>query len=42
LIPWQELNKDLIEKLLPVIDSFEQAIVIGEDMKGSDDDFLKG
>jgi len=35
-------NKDLIEKLLPVIDSFEQAITIGEDLKESDDDFLKG
>jgi len=35
-------NKDLIEKLLPVIDSFEHALAIGEDIKGSDDDFIKG
>jgi len=35
-------NKDLIEKLLPVIDSFEQAISMGEGIKGGQDDFLKG
>ncbi|MBN1298380.1 MAG: nucleotide exchange factor GrpE [Actinobacteria bacterium] len=35
-------NKDLIEKMLPVIDSFEQALLMGQDLKGSDDDFLKG
>ncbi len=35
-------NKDLLEKLLPVIDSFDQALTIGEDLKSSDDEFLKG
>jgi len=35
-------NKELIEKLLPVIDSFEHALSIGEDLKSSDDEFLKG
>ncbi|MBM3700697.1 MAG: nucleotide exchange factor GrpE [Actinobacteria bacterium] len=38
----QRANKDLIEKLLPVIDSFEQAIAMGEDLMGGQDDFLKG
>jgi len=35
-------NKDLIEKLLPVIDSFEHALAIGEDLTGSSDEFYKG
>ena len=35
-------NRDLIEKMLPVIDSFEHALAIGEEIKGSEDDFLKG
>ena len=35
-------NKDLIEKLLPVIDSFENALNIGEDLKSEGDEFLKG
>ncbi len=35
-------NKDLIEKMLPIIDSFEQALIIGQDLKGSEDEFLKG
>ncbi len=38
----QRANKDLIEKLLPVIDSFEQAITMGENLKGGQNDFLKG
>ncbi len=28
--------------MLPVIDSFEQALSIGEDLKSSDDEFYKG
>ncbi|MBM3706032.1 MAG: nucleotide exchange factor GrpE [Actinobacteria bacterium] len=35
-------NKELIEKLLPVIDSFDQALAIVEDLKSCDDEFLKG
>ncbi|MBU4451149.1 MAG: nucleotide exchange factor GrpE [Actinobacteria bacterium] len=35
-------NKELIEKLLPVIDSFEQALEMGEDLKSVGDDFYKG
>jgi molecular chaperone GrpE len=35
-------NRELIEKLLPVIDSFEQALVIGKNLKGEEDDFFKG
>lgn len=35
-------NRELIDKLLPVIDSFEQALAMGEDLKSSDDEFLKG
>ncbi|MBM3708250.1 MAG: nucleotide exchange factor GrpE [Actinobacteria bacterium] len=35
-------NKDLIEKILPVIDSFEHALSIGEDLRSGDDEFYKG
>jgi molecular chaperone GrpE len=35
-------NKDLIEKLLPVIDSFENALELGEDLKSGNDEFYKG
>ena len=35
-------NKELIEKLLPVIDSFEHALEMGEDLKSVGDDFYKG
>lgn len=35
-------NKDLIEKLLPVIDSFEIALDAGKKMKKGGGDFLKG
>jgi len=35
-------NKELIEKLLPVIDSFEHALEMSEDLKSVGDDFYKG
>lgn len=35
-------NKDLIEKMLPVIDSFEQALAIGNNLKGYDREVFKG
>jgi molecular chaperone GrpE len=35
-------NKELIEKLLPVIDSFEHAFEIGEDLKIVGSEFYKG
>ena len=35
-------NKELIEKLLPVIDSFEHALEISEDLKGVGGEFYKG
>ncbi len=35
-------NKDLIGKLLPVIDSFEHALAVGEDLTGTSDEFYKG
>lgn len=35
-------NKDLIEKILPVIDSFESALDMGNDLKATGDDFYKG
>jgi molecular chaperone GrpE len=35
-------NRDLIEKLLPVIDSFEHALAVGEDLTGTSDEFYKG
>jgi molecular chaperone GrpE len=35
-------NKELIEKLLPVIDSFEHALEVGKDLKSADDEFCKG
>ena len=35
-------NKDLIKKLLPVIDNFEIAIDAGKKMKKEESDFLKG
>jgi len=35
-------NKELIEKLLPVIDSFEHALEMGEDLKSAGDEFYKG
>lgn len=35
-------NKDLIEKLLPVIDSFEKALEIGKGLKGGKDEFFIG
>jgi len=35
-------NKELIERLLPVIDSFEHALEIGEDLKSTGDEFYKG
>jgi len=35
-------NKDLIEKILPVIDSFEHALSTGEDLRSGDDEFYKG
>jgi molecular chaperone GrpE len=35
-------NRELIEKLLPVIDSFEHALAVGEDLTGTSDEFYKG
>ncbi len=35
-------NKNLIEKLLPVIDNFEVAIETGSKLKKGEDDFFKG
>ena len=35
-------NKELIEKLLPVIDSFEHALEMGEDLKSVGGEFYKG
>ena len=35
-------NKEFIEKLLPVIDSFEHALEMGEDLKSVGDEFYKG
>src|SRR4030066_372637 len=35
-------NKDLIEKLLPVIDNFEIALEAGKKLKKEEDDFYKG
>lgn len=35
-------NKDLIEKILPVIDSFEKALEIGKGLKGGKDEFFIG
>ena len=35
-------NKELIEKFLPVIDSFEHALKISKDLKSADDEFYKG
>ncbi len=35
-------NKELIEKLLPVIDSFEHALEMSEDMKSVGGEFIKG
>ena len=33
-------NKELIEKLLPVIDSFEHALEMGEDLKSVGDETI--
>jgi len=38
----ERANKDLIEKLLPIIDNFEMAIEAGKKLKKEDDEFLKG
>jgi molecular chaperone GrpE len=35
-------NKDLIEKMLPVIDSFESALAMGNGLSAGNEDFLKG
>ncbi|MCL4416728.1 MAG: nucleotide exchange factor GrpE [Actinobacteria bacterium] len=35
-------NKELIEKLLPVIDSFEHALEVGEGLKSAGSEFYKG
>jgi molecular chaperone GrpE len=35
-------NKDLIEKLLPVIDNFEMALEAGKKLEKEEDDFYKG
>jgi len=35
-------NKDLIEKLLPVLDSFDSALEIGESSGKDDDEFFRG
>ena len=35
-------NKELIEKLLPVIDSFEQALGMGKDLKSVGGEFYRG
>jgi molecular chaperone GrpE len=35
-------NKELVEKILPIIDSFENALAIGQDLTGSSDEFYKG
>ncbi len=35
-------NKDLIEKLLPIIDNFEMAIEAGRKLEKKDDEFFKG
>jgi molecular chaperone GrpE len=35
-------NKNLIEKLLPVIDSFDKALEHGKDVKSQNDEFHKG
>jgi len=35
-------NKDLIEKLLPVIDNFERALEAGKNSRTKDDEFYKG
>jgi molecular chaperone GrpE len=35
-------NKDLIEKMLPVIDSFESALAMGNGLGKGNEDFLKG
>jgi len=35
-------NKDLIEKLLPIIDNFEMALETGRKLKKEEDDFFKG
>ena len=35
-------NKDLIEKMLPALDSFESALLIAQDLKGSEYEFYKG
>ena len=35
-------GKDIIEKLLPVIDSFDHAIAAGEGLKDQEDEFFKG
>jgi len=38
----ERANKDLIEKLLPIIDNFEMAIKAGKELEKEDDEFLKG
>jgi molecular chaperone GrpE len=35
-------GKDIIEKLLPVLDSFDHAIAAGEGLKDQEDEFFKG
>lgn len=35
-------NKDLIDKILPVLDSFENALVVSEQSEESEDEFHKG
>lgn len=35
-------NKDLMEKLLPVIDSFESALAMGKDLKNEENELYKG
>ena len=35
-------NKDLIEKLLPIIDNFEMALESGKKLKKEEDDFFRG
>ncbi len=35
-------NKELVSKLLPILDNFEMALEVGEKLKGTGDDFYKG
>ena len=35
-------GKDIIEKLLPVLDSFDHALAAGEGLKNQEDEFFKG